>query len=127
MNIVPTLGLRCGEWQVALQADREPAVMPAESAPPGPRRCAPQHALSGYNTTRIVMEFMRWVVERDQFPTVEAIVRRFEVSRATAYRWRNYLGETYCLQTLPPNEHEIARIGKPGAKARAKQTGGPGR
>ncbi|WP_251473682.1 helix-turn-helix domain-containing protein [Stenotrophomonas lactitubi] len=92
-----------------------------------PQRSASQHALAGYNTTRIVMEFMRWAVERDQFPTVEAIVRRFEVSRATAYRWRNYLGETYCLETLPPNEHEIARIGKPGAKARATQAGEAGR
>ena len=50
------------------------------------------------------MEFTRWAVERSEFPTVEAIVRRFSVSRATAYRWRNELGETYGLLKLPPNE-----------------------
>ncbi|MEU9859083.1 hypothetical protein [Streptomyces sp. NPDC047974] len=89
-----------------------------------PRRSAPQHALAGYNTTRIVMEFMRWAVELSDFPTVEAIVRHFGVSRATAYRWRNSLGETYRLETLPPNEHELARIGSPGAAARGKHGAG---
>ncbi|WP_422507178.1 hypothetical protein [Stenotrophomonas sp. GZD-301] len=58
------------------------------------------------------MEFMRWAVELQQFPTVEAIIRRFGVSRATAYRWRSELGETYGLQQLPPNEHALLRCGR---------------
>ncbi len=126
MNISPTLGLRCGPALRAVPAEREPAVAPVATAmsEKKPRRSAPQHALAGYNTTRIVMEFMRWAVELSDFPTVEAIVRHFGVSRATAYRWRNSLGETYRLETLPPNEHELTRIGSPGAAARGKQGAG---
>ncbi|HEL3246030.1 TPA: hypothetical protein UM344_001245 [Stenotrophomonas maltophilia] len=126
MSISPTLGLRCGSARCASPAEREAAVVPVAdvSAVKVPRRSAPQHALAGYNTTRIVMEFMRWAVERSEFPTVEAIVRRFGVSRATAYRWRNSLGETYRLETLPPNEHELIRIGSPGAAARGKNSAG---
>lgn len=126
MNISPTLGLRCGPALRAAPAEREPAVAPVANAmsEKKPRRSAPQHALAGYNTTRIVMEFMRWAVELSDFPTVEAIVRHFGVSRATAYRWRNSLGETYRLETLPPNEHELGRIGSPGAAARGKHGAG---
>ena len=122
MNISPTLGLRCGHAPHASQAGREPVLAPVAPATTvaEPRRNLPQHALAGYNTTRIVMEFMRWAVELSDFPTVEAIVRHFGVSRATAYRWRNSLGETYRLETLPPNEHEMTRIGSPGPAARGK-------
>lgn len=123
MILAPSLGSRCA-WA---RAESVPAREPEPVLHPARRANAPSHALSGYNTTRIVMEFMRWAVEREEFPTVEAIVRRFEVSRATAYRWRGYLAQTYCLETLPPNEHEIARIGKPGAKTRTTQAGGTGR
>lgn len=102
MNLSPTLGNRC-------EVTGSPERATDERVPfvPAARRAnAPKHALTGYSCTRIVMEFIRWAVERDEFPTVEAIVRRFDVSRATAYRWRNTLGETYMLDTLPPNEHE---------------------
>lgn len=126
MNISPTLGLRCGSARCASPAEREPAVAPVAAvlSVNEPRRSAPQHALVGYNTTRIVMEFMRWAVERHEFPTVEAIVRHFGVSRATAYRWRNSLGETYRLEKLPPNEHELIRIGSPGAAASGNHCAG---
>ncbi|MBH1510773.1 hypothetical protein I5T90_03220 [Stenotrophomonas maltophilia] len=126
MNISPTLGLRCGPALRAAPAEREPAVAPVAAAmsEKKPRRSAPQHALAGYNTTRIVMEFMRWAIELSDFPTVEAIVRHFGVSRATAYRWRSSLGETYRLETLPPNEHELTRVGSPGAAARGKRGAG---
>ncbi|MBA0420356.1 hypothetical protein D7Y22_05165 [Stenotrophomonas maltophilia] len=129
MNISPTLGLRCGPAHLASYAEREPVLEPVatETTTAEPRRNVPQHALAGYNTTRIVMEFMRWAVERSEFPTVEAIVRHFGVSRATAYRWRNSLGETYRLETLPPNEHELIRIGSPGATARGKHIAGENR
>lgn len=126
MNISPTLGLRCGHALRAATTEREPAVAPVAAAMSEKklRRSAPQHALAGYNTTRIVMEFMRWAIELSDFPTVEAIVRHFGVSRATAYRWRNSLGERYRLETLPPNEHELTRIGSPGAAARGKHGAG---
>lgn len=126
MNISPTLGLRCGPALRNAPVKRGPAVAPVAAAmsEKKQRRSAPQHALAGYNTTRIVMEFMRWAVELSDFPTVEAIVRHFGVSRATAYRWRNSLGETYRLETLPPNEHELTRIGSPGAAARGKHGAG---
>jgi hypothetical protein len=102
MNLAPTLGKRCDIAGSAERAndERVPVV------PSARRRNAPKHVLSGYSSTRIVMEFTRWAVEREEFPTMEAIVRRFDVSRATAYRWRNTLGETYMLDSLPPNEHE---------------------
>lgn len=126
MNISPTLGLRCGHAGYASQAERETVLAPVAPATSvvEPRRNVPQHALAGYSTTRIVMEFMRWAVERSEFPTVEAIVRHFGVSRATSYRWRGSLGETYRLEFLPPNEHEMTRIGSPGAAARAKHGAG---
>lgn len=102
MNLAPSLGTPCDVAGNAERADDErvPPMRPAR------RSNAAKHVLSGYGSTRIVMEFTRWAVERDEFPTMEAIVRRFDVSRATAYCWRNTLGETYMLDSLPPNEHE---------------------
>lgn len=126
MNIAPSVGLRCGLNQGQVQRECDPVVASIAVVAPAalPRRNAPQHALAGYSTTRIVMEFMRWAVERSEFPTMEAIVRHFGVSRATAYRWRISLGETYRLETLPPNEHDRFRIGGNGAVPRGTHGAG---
>ena len=102
MNLAPTFGMRCDAGGSAEPASDERVPVIARAR----RSNATKHVLSGNGNTRIVMEFTRWAVERDEFPTMEAIVRRFDVSRATAYRWRNALGETYKLESLPPNEHE---------------------
>lgn len=118
MNLAPTLGKRCHAAANAERASDERVPL----IPPARRSNARKHVLSGYSCTRIVMEFTRWAVERDEFPTMEAIVRRFDVSRATAYRWRNALGETYMLESLPPNEHERFVI----ANASRRKTAGSG-
>lgn len=75
------------------------------------KRSKPQHDLAGYTSTRIILEFARWAFEREGFPTVGDIVHRFNVSKATAYRWRNELGQALRLNELPPNagtEHSDA-------------------
>lgn len=107
MNPSNSLGLgRTGLVGVAHGSHRPVVVAPLSTvmASPVVKASRAQHVLAGYSSTRIIMEFTRWAVERSEFPTVEAIVRRFSVSRATAYRWRNELGETYGLLKLPPNE-----------------------
>lgn len=114
MNLQASLGLRGQFPSDAGAADRALVTAPLCAPQPVAQSAAnrPQHVLAGYSSTRIIMEFMRWAVELQQFPTVEAIIRRFGVSRATAYRWRSELGETYGLQQLPPNEHALLRCGR---------------
>lgn len=114
MNLSPSLGAPCA----APEDYSPPASYDDLSIPAHACRHRRQHALTGYSMTRIVMEFMRWAVEREQFPTVESIMRRFEVSRATAYRWRAALGETYQLSELPANELERAQLRPAGEGSR---------
>jgi len=107
VNPSNSLGLGRGGLVGLGHAGHAPAVVaPLSTLMPMPphKPNRPQHILVGYSSTRIIMEFTRWAVERSDFPTVEAIVRRFRVSRATAYRWRHELGETYGLLKLPANE-----------------------
>lgn len=54
-----------------------------------------QHDLAGYGSILATMKFMRWAIEQDRFPTVEAVQCRFKVCRATAYRWTLALAEAY--------------------------------
>ncbi len=114
MNLQASLGLRGAFPDDAGAADRALVTVPLCAPQPVARSTAnrPQHILAGYSSTRVIMEFMRWAVELQQFPTVAAIISRFGVSRATAYRWRNELGETYGLQQLPPNEDAHLRCGR---------------
>lgn len=100
MNLSAHLGLECSVTDPA----RISAAAGLCAAEPSPRkRSKPQHDLAGYTSTRIILEFARWAFERESFPTVGDIVRRFNVSKATAYRWRNELGQALRLEALPPN------------------------
>ena len=55
----------------------------------------PAHDLAGYGAMLAAMKFMQWAIEQDRFPTPEAVIARFNVCRATAYRWTLALAETY--------------------------------
>lgn len=123
MNHFSCLGLnRTGLVGLAPTDDSSVALVPLASLSPAPIRKPnrAQHVLVGYSSTRIIMEFTRWAVERSEFPTVEAIVRRFNVSRATAYRWRGELRDTYGLEQMPPNENSRAS----GVSVPANEVGG---
>lgn len=103
MNLPAHRGLVCvASPSAAAGADpATPGVAVGQSAP---SRSRPQHDLAGYTFTRIILEFGLWAFERESFPTVEDIVERFHVSKATAYRWRNELGQAYRMAELPPND-----------------------
>lgn len=42
-----------------------------------------------FNWTELLMRYAYWHAQQQAPPTVEAIRQRFNVSRATAYRWRS--------------------------------------
>ena len=86
MNLIASLGP--GAVEPLAQPERAPHIRNA-------RPTATKHALAGYGHIRTVMEFMKWAHEQDRFPTIEAVSTRFDVCRATAYRWTNALAATY--------------------------------
>lgn len=59
-----------------------------------------KHDLASYGHLRTVLEFSKWAHEQSRFPTIDAVCARFNVSRATAYRWTNTLAATYGID--PP-------------------------
>lgn len=65
------------------------------SMPPVVRVRKAKHDLTGYGYMRSVMRFLKWAHEQDKFPTANEVVSKFQVSRATAYRLRCALAETY--------------------------------
>lgn len=91
MNLIASLGTGAAEPRI--QPERAPQIATA-------RPTATKHALAGYGHVRTVMEFMKWAHEQDRFPTIEAVSTRFNVCRATAYRWTSALAETYGID--PP-------------------------
>lgn len=103
MNLPAHRGLVCVASPAAA-VGHDSATSAVAVGPPAPSRSRPQHDLAGYTFTRIILEFGRWAFERESFPTVEDIVERFHVSKATAYRWRNELGQAYRMAELPPND-----------------------
>jgi len=58
-----------------------------------------KHAWAGYGTLRAILEFSKWAHEQERFPTIDAVCTRFNVCRATAYRWTSALAETYGIDT----------------------------
>ena len=90
MNITPTIGTFALDFSSRLDPARGPHA----------RKGVPRHDLSGYGYMRTVMEFMKWAHEQDRFPTIAAVRCRFNVSKATAYRWTNCLADTYGID--PP-------------------------
>jgi hypothetical protein len=75
------------------------SLMPATP----PRRNAVKHDLAGYGTVLATCKFMAWAHEQEHFPSPEAVMTRFNVCRATAYRWTRALAETYGLD--PATRH----------------------
>ncbi len=69
------------------------------------RRRTVKHDWAGYGTLRAVMEFAKWAHEQERFPTIEAVQTRFNVCRATAFRWTRALGETYGIP--PETRHQV--------------------
>ena len=70
------------------------------------RRPTAAHNWAGYGYTRTLMEFMKWAHEQRHFPSTDAVVARFNVSRATAYRWTYALAETYGI--APESRNQLA-------------------
>lgn len=69
----------------------------------GISKTAARHSLAGYGVILATCVFMRWAIEQTHFPTVEAVQTRFNVCRATAYRWTAALAEAYGLD--PAKRH----------------------
>jgi len=70
------------------------------SMPPVIKARKIKHDLSSYGHLRTVLEFSKWAHEQSRFPSIDAVCTRFNVSRATAYRWTNTLAATYGID--PP-------------------------
>lgn len=64
------------------------------------KRPRAKHDLAGYGHLRTVLEFSKWAHEQSRFPTIGATCARFNVCRATAYRWTSALAATYGIE--PP-------------------------
>lgn len=88
MNLSSSLGIGAA----AFSAD--PAM------PPVPKVRKVKHDLASYGHLRTVLEFSKWAHEQSRFPTIDAVCTRFNVCRATAYRWTNALAATYGID--PP-------------------------
>ncbi|HEL4112196.1 TPA: hypothetical protein UM343_002346 [Stenotrophomonas maltophilia] len=95
MNLSPSMGL--GARNFAADASMPPVVKV--------RRI--KHDLAGYGYMRSIMLFMKWAHEQEKFPTIEEVIARFRVSRATAYRLTSALADTYGLD--PSVRHKERR------------------
>lgn len=91
MNLHASLGI--GTVEPSARPERVPRIASV-------RPTTTKHALAGYGHIRTVMEFMKWAHEQDRFPTIDAVSTRFNICRATAYRWTSALAETYGID--PP-------------------------
>lgn len=69
------------------------------------RRQTVKHDWAGYGHLRAALEFSKWAHEQDRFPTIEAVQMRFNVCRATAFRWTRALAETYGIP--PETRHQV--------------------
>lgn len=96
MSPLASLGTVCGAQRIGSLCD-----VPATGRAPDHRRKA---ALDGNCQTKIVIDFALWVTTRcTNFPTVQQVQDRFNVSRATAFRWRRSLADALCLSVVPRN------------------------
>lgn len=96
MSPLASLGTVCGAQRTSSLCEA-----PASTRAPDHRRKA---ALDGQCQTKIVIDFALWVTTRcTNFPTVQQVQDRFNVSRATAFRWRRSLADALCLSDVPKN------------------------
>lgn len=99
MNHLASLGTVCGEQRIASLCDLDmPAVAPDRRA---------TTAVGGQCQTKIVIDFVLWVGTRcNNFPTAQQVQDRFNVSRATAYRWRRCLADALGLSEVPTSRFQ---------------------
>ncbi len=96
MSPLASLGTVCGPQRISSLWE-----VPDSARAPDHRRKA---ALSGQCQTRIVIDFALWVSACcTNFPTVQQVQDRFNVSRSTAFRWRSSLADALCLAEVPRN------------------------
>ncbi|MGE6331828.1 hypothetical protein [Stenotrophomonas sp. NPDC077659] len=96
MSPLASLGTVCGAQRTSSLCDA-----PVSSPAPDHRRKA---ALDGHCQTKIVIDFALWVTTRcNNFPTVQQVQDRFNVSRATAFRWRRSLADALGMSDMPRN------------------------
>lgn len=94
MSPIASFGTVCGP-------QRATGLSETPSRAPDHRRKA---ALDGRCQTKIIMDFVIWASTCCQFfPTVLQVQERFNVSRATAFRWRRTLADALCLPDIPRN------------------------
>ena len=87
MNLTPSLGT--GAARIAAP-DKRLAIVVRPVARPHVK-----HDFAGYGVLRSTLEFARWAHEQEKFPSAAAVCHRFNVCRATAYRWTRALAEVY--------------------------------
>lgn len=97
MNLTGTLGMVVGSVGPS-KPERAPKIHNASVA-------RVKHDLAGYGTTLSAMQFMRWAIERDTFPSIADVKTRFGVCNATAYRWTRALAECYGVD--PAIRHQV--------------------
>lgn len=94
MSPIASLGTVCGPQRVT-------GFTETPSRAPDHRRKAAQ---DGQCQTQIIMGFVLWASTCCAFfPTVQQVQNRFNVSRATAFRWRRMLADALCMPDVPRN------------------------
>jgi len=91
LNLTASLGMPV----LATREESAADLLPGCATAPPRARNQPQHSLAGYGRLLSTMHFMRWAIEREHFPSPEDVMARFQVCRATAYRWTAALAEAY--------------------------------
>ncbi len=90
MNLTPSLGTGAAS-----------IVMAKPEAPPPIARPRRTNARRNETPTlELAFRFVAWAHQLERFPDPEQIQPRFEVSRATAWRWRSALAAAYGI--VPP-------------------------
>lgn len=88
MSLVASLGLR----PKRVRRRKRPEPAPAIGAAKIKRRQDTSHQ-------ELLFRFVWWAHQLREFPSVQQIRDRFEVSRATAYRWRDSLAAAHGIDT----------------------------
>jgi hypothetical protein len=86
--------LGCGVRPAAVRRERAPAI----AAQP---RFLASNNTRGYGAILAALRFGAWAHEQRHFPTPEAVMAEFGVSRASAYRWCSALAEAYGFRLEP--------------------------
>ncbi|MGH8073693.1 MAG: hypothetical protein ACREO4_06425 [Lysobacter sp.] len=88
MILAASLGLRATDGVAVL----------AEPIAGGVQRSRPQ-VRDDTSHLELIMRFCAWAHQLRRFPTIAATRARFDISRATAYRWRDALAAAHGIPT----------------------------